>query len=233
MARRVINIIPVLDIMGGFVVHAIRGERDNYKPFTDSTLCSNAKPTCVIDRLYDLGFRTIYIADLDSIMGIGSNRWVIDYALYRGFRVYADVGRDGLSLMDGENLHYVIGTEYLMYPQELRLINNRVSSLDLEYERVKFMNGTYELSEVVKSIVRTGVTPRALLVINLKYVGTMQGINRKALDLVRASYNGPLLVGGGLRGVDEIQELIKYNLDGLLIATALHRGFIRAPSITV
>jgi phosphoribosylformimino-5-aminoimidazole carboxamide ribotide isomerase len=233
MPYRVISIIPVLDVMNGFVVHAVRGERSNYRPFTDSVLCKDAKPACVMDRLYDLGFRTIYIADLDSIMGIGNNRWVIDYALHKGFNVYADVGRDGLSLMDSDNLHYVIGTEYLVYPQELGLINNRVSSLDLEYERVKFMNGIYELSEVVESIVKTNIMPKALLIINLKYVGTMQGINKKALDIVRVSYNGPLFAGGGLRSIDEIQELARYNLDGLLIATALHKGLIKVPSIAI
>jgi len=229
MSEKIIRIIPVLDIMRGFVVHAIRGERSSYKPYTDSILCSNADPKCVIDKLYDMGFRMLYVADLDAIIGVGDNYWVIEYALSKGFNVLADVGRRGLSLRDLDNINYVIGTEYLIYPDELHAINNRVASLDLEFDRVKTSRETLEIDEIMNKMVNMGIMPKALLIINLKYVGTMQGINKRVLEKVRTYYNGRLYTGGGLRSPDELLELKEYNLDGVLVATTLHKGLITRP----
>ncbi|WP_252901431.1 HisA/HisF-related TIM barrel protein [Vulcanisaeta sp. JCM 14467] len=222
-----IMIIPVLDIMNGVVVHAIAGEREKYRPYTDSTLCNTPDPDCFLDKFREMGFRSIYIADLDSIIGRGSNQWVINHAIGMGFTVYADVGRAGISLQDSERLRHVIGTEYLLYPDELLLIKNRVASLDMEYNNVKFANSLVNIMKIAPAL--TSLTPNELLIINLKFVGTMKGINKHTIELVKQYYGGKLYVGGGLGSLDEIFDLKNYGIDGILVATLLHKGVVNRP----
>ena len=53
--------------MAGQVVHARRGERENYQPIR-STLCPSAAPEAILQALVErFACNTIYIADLDAI----------------------------------------------------------------------------------------------------------------------------------------------------------------------
>ena len=63
------RIIPVIDLMKGEVVQAIRGDRANYRP-VQSVLTRDAQPLSVARALQDAtGCDEFYIADLDAIMG--------------------------------------------------------------------------------------------------------------------------------------------------------------------
>src|SRR5262245_21117588 len=71
------DLIPVLDLMQGCVVHARKGERAAYAPIR-STLCKGAAPGDVLHALLELHpFRTIYVADLDAIRRDGDHRAVL------------------------------------------------------------------------------------------------------------------------------------------------------------
>ena len=61
------QIIPVIDVMGGIVVHASGGDRAHYQPLK-SILTSSCDPFEVItDLLAWHDFKKVYIADLDAI----------------------------------------------------------------------------------------------------------------------------------------------------------------------
>ena len=63
------EIIPVIDLMAGHVVHARFGNRQHYQPI-QSLLCNSSKPVDIIQALLELyPFKTIYIADIDAIQG--------------------------------------------------------------------------------------------------------------------------------------------------------------------
>ena len=62
-----LKVIPVIDILNGVAVHAIRGERSNYKPL-QSSLFKSADPVDVAGVFKTLGFRELYVADLDAII---------------------------------------------------------------------------------------------------------------------------------------------------------------------
>ena len=68
------DVIPVIDLKGGVVVHARRGDRARYRPI-ESPLSPTATPLDVVTGLMALHpFRRLYIADLDAIGGTGDNR---------------------------------------------------------------------------------------------------------------------------------------------------------------
>jgi len=223
-----LRLIPVLDVMRGVVVHAVKGQRSEYKPLTSSVLCDKpSDPLRMLRCLKDAGFSEVYIADLDSIEGRGSNADVVRYARSLGLRVYADIGRRGLEFAEELGLEFVIGTEYLAYPSELVLHRGRTVSLDMVGLSVKFANGTVPLAEALSKIADLGISYRRLLIIFLDRVGSMEGPNIEAVKIIRRIYRGELIVGGGIRGPQDLEVLEHLGVDGVIIATALHRGLIK------
>jgi len=63
-----LKVIPVIDILKGVAVHAVRGKRSEYQPLK-SVLCKSADPLRVASAFKALGFSELYVADLDAIMG--------------------------------------------------------------------------------------------------------------------------------------------------------------------
>src|SRR3979411_3266074 len=71
------EIIPVIDVMGGVVVRARMGQRDRYRPIT-TPLSPTRYPVEGARRLLSVHpFKTLYVADLDAIAGREDNRAVL------------------------------------------------------------------------------------------------------------------------------------------------------------
>ena len=67
------EIIPVIDLMHGQVVHARMGQRQHYQPI-QSLLCSSSTPIDIVNALLELyPFERLYIADLNAIQGKGNH----------------------------------------------------------------------------------------------------------------------------------------------------------------
>ena len=64
----VMRVIGVIDLKDGVAVHAVRGERQSYRPVR-SKLVEGAEPVAVARALHALGLRELYVADLDAILG--------------------------------------------------------------------------------------------------------------------------------------------------------------------
>jgi len=71
------KIIPVIDVLNGVAVHGVRGERERYQPLK-STLCKSADPLDIASTFDSLGFSSLYLADLDAILGKSAN-----FSIYR------------------------------------------------------------------------------------------------------------------------------------------------------
>ena len=68
------EIIPVIDLMGGVVVHARMGQRNAYRPIA-TPLSPTSDPLDVTRGLMSVyPFTSIYAADLDAIDKRGSNQ---------------------------------------------------------------------------------------------------------------------------------------------------------------
>ncbi|MDK6028782.1 HisA/HisF-related TIM barrel protein [Ignisphaera sp. 4213-co] len=220
-----LTIIPVLDVMNGVVVHAVAGKRNEYKPLSKSVVANSPNPVDVLNGFSRLGCRNVYIADLDAIMGRGGNRHVIETALSLGFKVFADVGREGISIRDNERIAYVIGTEYLVYPSELGLLRNRVVSLDTKNRMTQFKNVEIGVVQAAKEVCGSGV--KMVVVLFLDRVGTSMGIDVEILKSVVDVCKGvDIGVGGGLRELNEISILKSLGVKYAFVATAIHRGLV-------
>src|SRR5215211_4152556 len=117
------RVVGVIDLKAGAAVHAVRGERERYRPLGDPLAIAR-------------GFRLdeLYVADLDAIAGAGDNDAVIR-ALAREARVMVDAGvsepERALALLQLGVHRVVVGTETLADVDALdRLLPEAVVSVD-------------------------------------------------------------------------------------------------------
>ncbi len=228
------QIIPVIDLMQGQVVHAKRGIRSQYQAI-QSSLCKGSAPFTVIDAILKLyPFQTLYIADLDAILGSGNHA---DLTLkisqkYPNLNIWLDCGIrqiNARALYHGNNselnIRPVVGSENIANLQDYRAISYACESqhiLSLDYSATSAM-GIAELHNSAR------FWPDHTICMTLNAVGNTQGVDMAKLnDLIqlnRARKNpSQLYAAGGVRHLADIQALEKMGIAGVLVATALHAG---------
>ncbi|MEM0026933.1 MAG: HisA/HisF-related TIM barrel protein [Ignisphaera sp.] len=220
-----LEIVPVIDIMNGVVVHAVAGRREEYKPLSKSVVASSPNPIDVLNGFKKLGCRGVYIADLDAIIGRGSNEGVLDAALNLSFKVFADIGRNGIAKKDNNNIVYVIGTEYLVYPNELDVLSGRAISLDMKSNVVMFKNKQIDVVKAANEVCNRNT--KMVIALFLDRVGTARGFDVETLkNIIDICKDVDIGVGGGLRDLNDIILLKKLGVKYAFVATAIHRGLI-------
>lgn len=232
------KIIPVIDVKNGIVVHAIRGERRRYGPLR-SVLCSSVDPVEMALTFESLGFDSLYLADLDSILGKP-----INFALYQRIKTktnldfMVDAGVTEVAkaekLLNAGVSKIVIGTETLrgldFVNQAVKFFgeNRVVVSIDLKKgevmsvsEDIRSMNAI----RIAQTLEEIGVSQ--IILLDLDRVGTGRGANVKVLKEVLKKTEARVLIGGGIRGLQELEELRKLGVSGALVASALHNGKLK------
>ena len=231
------KIIPVIDVLGGIAVHAVRGRRKEYQPLK-SVLCASTDPVDVAAELKALGFDELYVADLDAITGGHP-----DFSLFKrivaktGLKVMVDAGVTSLKtaeeVLDSDVSKVIIGTETL---RSIRFVAEAVDSfgservlvsLDLMGNRIISGFELGRLAEPVaflRELEALGVSQ--IIVLDLARVGSGEGVNMPFLREALGNIKVNVLVGGGVRDVTDLVELKGLGVFGVLLATALHSGKI-------
>jgi len=238
-----LKVIPVIDILNGVAVHAIRGMRSEYQPLQSSLVCST-DPIRVADAFKTVGFSTLYLADLDAIL-MGS----FGFDLYScigsfGFDLYSCIGSFGLSLMVDAGVSsfegveglfrqgvskVIIGTETLLTKGFVAEAVERfggdriVVSLDLKNGSILGKLGvdrSIDPLQLLGEFEAMGVLE--VIVLDLARVGSQEGVDTNFLTRVIDQTGLSVYVGGGVRGISDLVELNALGVEGALVATALH-----------
>lgn len=224
------EIIPVIDIKGGRAVHAKQGFRERYQPLA-TRLCPEGDPIALANTLLSLyRFRTMYIADLDALMGVGSNLNLIQ-SLVAGFPntvFWIDQGLSHLRCGNPKKLPWitVLGSESLT---EAVLANLPVRPdqmiLSLDFSTSGLLGPKTLLED-------DRYWPDRVVVMNLASVGGENGPNWQRFEYFRRKWpHRKFIAAGGVRHEDDLQRLAALGFIGTLIATALHCGAISIPAI--
>jgi phosphoribosylformimino-5-aminoimidazole carboxamide ribotide isomerase len=232
-----LKIIPVVDVLGGIAVHAIRGKRKEYQPLK-SVLFASTDPVEVAAALKALGFSELYVADLDAITGGQPN-----FSLFKmiadttGLELMVDAGVANLEkaekLLKSHVSRVIIGTETLpsvsFVAEAVESFGSEkiVVSLDLMGNRIisGFELGRFaEPLQFLRELEEVGVCQ--IIVLDLAKVGSNEGVNVSFLQEVLRNINVKVLVGGGVRDVKDLMALQELGVFGVLLATALHMGKI-------
>lgn len=246
------RVIPVIDLLGGRAVHAVRGERARYQPVR-SVLCETSNPISIAEAFGRLGLDELYIADLDAIVGngergesgrAGHRNLIAEIAACEGRRILLDAGVSDIAAAeewaDSGIDKIVVGSETLGAWSDLDRIIARIGaprvvfSLDLRGGTILSRSHALRSMRPVEALGRLRAEGCAeVIILDLLRVGSEQGVDRELLAELRAALPDlDLLIGGGVSGPDDLAALEALSVSGVLVATALHNGSISADHLS-
>ena len=237
------RVIPVIDILGGVVVHAKRGERGRYEPIK-SILSTSTEPVDIAKTFYrEFGFGELYVADLDAILGKGSATEHI-MEIHRATPMTLMVDSGVSSLQDAKRLKeagvstIIVATETLDNLTALSHIIAKmgskliISSLDLREGKVVSKSPTMIMQKPVQAAeILAGIGVSQLIVLELTKVGSESGIDRSLAESIVKAVKIPVITGGGIRDTTDLDELRRIGIGGALVATSLHTGSVTAEDL--
>jgi len=226
------QIIPVIDLLSGIVVHAKKGERHNYQAIA-SALTSSSQPLDIVAALLALyPFEQLYIADLNAIQKLSNTQ---DCTQTNNFSVIASIGQrypnltlwvdagisntDELDLWSQLPAKLILGSENFSSMEQYLAVyhaSNSQTILSLD-----FMPTGYQGPQAL--LQSTTYWPQDVIVMSLAHVGANQGVNQQLLSHLKTKAGDfNLYAAGGVRDITDLNTLKSLGIHGALIATALH-----------
>jgi phosphoribosylformimino-5-aminoimidazole carboxamide ribotide isomerase len=214
------EIIPVLDLKGGRVVHARQGQRDTYQPIA-SRLCATSAPDGVLAALLSLhAFRSVYIADLDAIEKTGEHSSIIAELArkHSAVELWIDNGNPAMSAAPKHyNIRHVLGSES-MSARKSREAIAPATILSLDFRGSDFLGPADILDQ-------PSLWPERVIVMTLARVGSSDGPDLERLALIKQRAGARrVYAAGGVRGRADLKALQRAGAAGVLVASALHDG---------
>jgi phosphoribosylformimino-5-aminoimidazole carboxamide ribotide isomerase len=234
-----VKVIPVIDILNGIVVHAVKGKRNEYQQLK-SGLCNSVNPSEVAKAFEGLGFSELYIADLDAIIECSANFQVYKKITQEtALGLMVDAGVTSLErakkLLASGVSKIIIGTETLLDKNFVKKAvksfgsENVVVSLDLKGNKIVGKLGemnSVDALHLLQEFKQMDISQ--VIVLDLARVGSGEGVNIDFLKIVIREVGVDVYVGGGVRDINDLVELSHIGVSGALVATALHSGKISA-----
>ncbi len=231
------RLIPVLDIRRGIAVHAQRGDRKRYGP-VQSCLTSSADPLVLLEKLHAaLGCTEVYVADLDALEQTGDNLNLLTALATRVGELQLLVDAGVRSAADARRLldigaRVILASETSAAPHQVAEIahgvgfDNVVCSLDLRQRSVVWGTPASPLQspdDALASLGDSGI--RSVIILEMDRIGAETGVDSHFLaPLIRRYPEMEILIGGGVRDVQDLLILQDIGAAGALVATAIHRG---------
>lgn len=239
------QILPVIDLLGGLVVRGVAGKRAEYRPIV-SPLVRDAEPDTVARAFHtQFGFGECYVADLDAIAGKPGNRDAWHRIADAGLRLWLDAGVGTVAQAERVRIaldssstppvehRLIIGLESLASLAELgelvRLLGNDQIVFSLDLQAGELLTSDPQLQQraprdLIAQVVDQGI--RRLIVLDLADVGV--GGGTRTLDLCHELHRLhpalELIAGGGVRHLQDLQGLASAGCSVALVASALHDG---------
>lgn len=225
------EVIPVIDVRHGVAVAAVRGQRADYRPLA-TPLAEGSDPVAIARGYAALfTFPTLYVADLDGIEGRGRNAGLTQElaAALPAAELWVD---DGTSAADTARriaaeprATLVLGSESLHSDADvtdLRALPPDRYVLSLDFKDGAFVGPSAVLGEPHH-------WPERVIVMTLAQVGSNQGpATSTVAEIIARAGKRRIYAAGGVRERADIIALHAAGAAGVLVATALHTGKIKA-----
>ena len=216
------QLIPVIDLKDGEVVHAVRGNRSAYQPIHhQSCLTKHSDAKAVLEGFFQLyPFKTFYIADINAITGDGNHQTLISSLLitYPEINFWIDDGSQfEVKKISSPNRIQVIGTESQKHLPKIKG-QQCVLSLDYKGDALDDPAGWFE---------NTAIWPNTVIAMTLKRVGSHYGPDLNTLNNLKTRHpRKRFYAAGGVRNAEDLRVLSTMGICGVLLATALHNKSI-------
>jgi len=225
-----LQVIPVIDLMRGKVVHARMGDRKSYRPL-ESPLSPTSEAVAVVKGLLTLyPFCALYVADLDAIQRDGDNLSALRRirAEFPALQLWIDNGVADLAALEAL-INVDLGTPVIGSESQhdsaliaLHRGSERIA-LSLDFRGDEFQGPSDILAE-------PELWPRRVIVMTLARVGSGAGPDLERFGAIRSIAAGrEIYAAGGVRDATDLLALKAAGAAGVLIASALHeRRVVRA-----
>ena len=225
------DIIPVLDVARGQVVHAVEGKRTAYRPI-ETPLANSTEPADLARGLRALfPFRKIYVADLDGIEGRGRNTRLVpslsQVLPHTEIWIDAGTGSRGAAraVLAAPIATLVVGSESL---ENARVWHDIVAEapprtvLSLDFRGNEFMGPEALLDDPT-------LWPARVIVMTLDRVGSGGGPDVARLqEIASRAGSRRVYAAGGIRDRADLDRIRAAGAAGALVASALHAQKITA-----
>jgi phosphoribosylformimino-5-aminoimidazole carboxamide ribotide isomerase len=226
------EIIPVIDLKNGAVVHARMGMRSEYAPIK-TPLSFTSRPSDVVRGLLSIfPFKRFYAADLDAIERKGDNSVALRQldTDFPNVEFWVDSGiatvHEAERWLAADLGHLVLGSETQRDSELVQFFcrNDRVI-LSLDFRHDLFL-GPVPLLHDAK------IWPPNIIVMSLARVGTATGPDVNRLIGIRSrSGDRQIYAAGGVRDANDLASLTQAKIAGALVATSLHSGKLTGAQI--
>lgn len=244
------QIIPVIDLLNGIVVHAKKGERHRYQAIT-SALTPSSEPLAIVAALLALyPFQQLYIADLNAIQKLSniqnstkSNNIDVIASIaqhYPHLTLWVDAGISNMAELDlwsrlnspskpnlssKPSLSSQPGVKLILGSENFSSIEQYLPIYHANNSQVilslDFMPNGYQGPSAL--LENTSYWPQDVIIMSLAHVGANQGVNLQLLTQTQAKAGDfNLYAAGGVRDITDLNALKSLGIHGALIATALH-----------
>jgi phosphoribosylformimino-5-aminoimidazole carboxamide ribotide isomerase len=235
------QVIPVLDLLDGHVVRAVRGERTAYRPI-QSHLAAASEPLPIARALLAAsGASTLYIADLGAILQRGAHASTLAAlrAALHGIHLWLDAGYadyasmralfdhiDAIGQCNGHAAHHklatlvpVFGTESLHDIHALHAAETAGLSpiLSLDHRAGHLV--------AAAALERTSAWwPSRVIAMTLDQVGSYAGPDLTTFERIRtsAAAHTTVIGAGGIRNRADLTAAAGTGATAWLVASALH-----------
>ncbi len=236
------KVIPVIDVLNGVAVHGKQGQRNNYKPLT-SKLFTSINPLKIASLFESFGFSSLYLADLDAILGNSMNLKLFKLIAQTSnldFMVDSAISdlKRGYEVLDAKVSKIVIGSETLQnldfVNQAVKLFGENKVTISIDQKNGKLLSKSSLISSLdvfsfVKKLEDLGVTE--IILLDLGRVGTEHGVDFGFIQNIVGNTEIDVIVGGGIRSFEELEQLERIGVTGALVATVLHDGTLSVEQI--
>jgi phosphoribosylformimino-5-aminoimidazole carboxamide ribotide isomerase len=190
-------------------------------------MVSTSEPLAILHLIRP---REVYIADLNLLMGRGDNLAVIKQISSLA-KTMADTGISRAGDLDRlpASVSLVMGTETasLQIMQEAAREYRIIVSIDMMKRKVLARDPQLAGQTPLQLLKRlNGLKLEGIILLELDRVGTSAGLDVQFLNEAGAVSEHPLILGGGVKGEEDLKELDEMGFSGALLATALHNGRI-------
>jgi phosphoribosylformimino-5-aminoimidazole carboxamide ribotide isomerase len=227
------NVIPVLDLKGGQVVHAKQGNRQTYLPI-DSALTNSSEAMSVVQAFQSLyPFKQLYIADIDAIQGTAHHSDLIKelQVQFPDLEIWLDAGfcsPEAIKKWCNTKVRLVLGSESLKSVedyQQLMAACDIPAVLSLDFKSKIFLGPKALFNN-------PELWPEEVIVMTLDQVGSQAGPDFEQLRCIQnKSSQASIYAAGGVRTTADLIALQRQNITGALIASSLHNQSISASDL--
>jgi phosphoribosylformimino-5-aminoimidazole carboxamide ribotide isomerase len=228
--------VPVLDLLDGVVVHAVRGERTAYRPLHTPHAPTSHPPAVLAGLLCVHPFRHCYVADLNALQGRGDSDHEIAALVkqHAELEFWVDAAFGARTVLPvylaAPNVRCVIGSESLRdlpaySASRARCAGRLAPILSLDHQAGTAL-GPPELFTHP-----SWWTPQ-VIAMNLDYVGSSRGPDLAMLArLQKRRPECAVIAAGGVRDAADLDILRAQGVAAVLLATALHDGRVSAAAL--